>query len=188
MRKTTKILLGMFFSGALVCGVGCGVAFAELTGLEYTGVHTYGLENCEESQVVYEMAHPEGRVLLDDFGLGDASTWSFSYDEAVAPGTVVFDVCCDPTVTDFEVHSPELAVYENDYAAIGEGEYSEVVRVAVYSYRHGAYDAFSALEPFLAELREGKFGDYAYQGAKVDIRASADLEGRIDFLSSAMWG
>ena len=187
MRKATKVLLGTFFAGALVCGIGCGVAFAEFTSLEYTGVHTYGAEDFVQEQVTYEVASSEGRVLFDDLYMG-AESWSFSYDDSVPANTLVFDIAYDPSFSSCEIGSADLAVYEEYYAGVSEGEYGEVVRMFFESYRPGVYDFFEVKDSFLEELREGKFGDYVYAGATVDIRASSTLEGRIDFLSTVAWG
>lgn len=106
MRKATEVLAGVFCAGALLCGIGCGVAFAELSSFEYVGEQAAWNENVTEHVIEldvgpYLKADSVHVIDIDDLiysfdAPGPEPVYRKELDDSLVRVTLVYDEACFP--------------------------------------------------------------------------------------------
>lgn len=105
MRRSQKILLGIFFAGVLLCGVGTGVAIGEYASMTYLGERQLGAELQETKNLDYTFDPALGVLQVRPFysGYHWGSQAEIKEDPAVPENTVRFEVTYIPETMDLFV-------------------------------------------------------------------------------------
>ncbi len=151
-----KILGLIFLAGVLICGFGCGIAFAQFSSFEYAGKRIVGSENIEHKTIEKDLID-SGEIHLDSFLYHD--NFSLIADENVPVNKIVFDIDYNPDAIDPRI---EGDVYSND-VDLGMQNEGEQQNQNFYMYGYKDDDMkyfFDAKDVFLSDIKQGKIGSY----------------------------
>ena len=86
-----------FLSGVLLCGLGCGVAFAQYSKMEYAGERIIGEENIVRETLEAEL-ESEGKILIPSYYTTSYSRYgtTLETDENIPKNKIIFDIEYNP--------------------------------------------------------------------------------------------
>lgn len=178
-RRTLGLI---FLAGVLVCGFGCGIAFAQFSSFEYAGERVVGMENTEQKTIVKNI-DSEGEIILN--GIFWKNMPEIVEDDSVALDEIAFDITYDPELIDPQVgidqYSYEVA---DDYAdnsdTVTAGCYENFY---IYGYRGDDVKYFFEIKDVLLEdLKDKKIGSYEVREiAEVTVRINPANIGRVGY-------
>lgn len=164
MRKTQKILIGLFLGGVLLGGIGTGVGLLEYSSFTYGGEKLLGEEHLVTENLDFSF-DLDGQTLIlgggyhvDEEVLGNLET-----DSAVPAGTVRYEVTYNqeelmPVLRFEEFEEPEDTMPETLEKPACKGTLYLTVR-----YQGGSSDFRLLMENkdrFLEELKQKKISSY----------------------------
>ena len=105
MRKSQKILLGIFFTGVLLCGVGTGVAIGEFTSMTYLGERNLGegMQVTSNFDFPFDPAEGDITVRLPRFGFHWEKLAELEEDPEVPENMIRFEATYVPQGVDLFV-------------------------------------------------------------------------------------
>lgn len=113
MTKYAKIMISCFVAGILLVGIGCGIAFFEISSLAYGGVKNYE-SNAADITSTYEETFDENTTSIN---IGDYHQDSINYtvitDESVPTNKIIFEVV--HPADSYVSYSYNNNYYEDDY-------------------------------------------------------------------------
>lgn len=112
MSKAVKAALAIMCAGALLAGVGAGVAFGEYSTLDYEKLPSSGSEQAITASETVEVA-AEGEVFISTVYGGGCSS-EIVADESVAPNTLLVNARCSGLADGIVVSKPRVSVYEDE--------------------------------------------------------------------------
>lgn len=100
MRKIQKILIGLFFGGVLLGGVGTGIALVEYSSFAYAGETKIGEENLVTRDFDYKFDPAKGKIAVK-CGWWEYEQYGSSVetDEAVPEGTIRYAITYNDKTT-----------------------------------------------------------------------------------------
>ena len=161
MRRSQKILLGIFFTGVLLCGVGTGVAIGEYASMTYLGERELGEDLRETKSIDYTFDPSLGvlQVRTPYFGYRWENQAELEEDPAVPENTVRFEVTYIPETMDLFVRE-ELELID-DIKRQPQNE-PQVQGYIWLDWQH--YDATKLLirekDRIIADLKNHSFASY----------------------------
>jgi len=168
MSKFQKALLGAFCAGVLLCGLGAGIAFSELSALNYGGKTILGVQEMVTKDLEIALDQVNGSYQVSG-GYYDSRPSEILLDESVPEGTVRFQVTYNANRVEPMVYVDEKEKY------VGLDWYWESVdEVEMF---------FAVKEQFLAELKEGVLSSYEVEDiAEINIYIHPAMEGQISLI------
>lgn len=174
--KKWMILAGCFLGGILICGLGAGVGFVELSGLSYAGERHMGtVKETTLSCRLYDYENTD-IYFIDHYMDRKNGRPEMVSDNSLPAGSVEMDVKYND---DFE----EPYLYQSSLygqTADGENETEEIsIRVALYTDSLKIIMKYKDI--FLEDLKNGQLGSYYHNDGYFSveqIRYSPDLEGK----------
>lgn len=102
MRRIQKILLGTFFAGVLISGIGTGAAIAEYSSFTYLGERVLGQEKMTTTNLDYTFSPEKGAIQIFpiQYGYYGGDALEILEDPAVPEGTVRFEITCNPNLAE----------------------------------------------------------------------------------------
>lgn len=169
MRKSTKILLGIFCSGILLSGIGIGAAFVEFSTLEYAG--SYFMPEDAVKEKTFELVVDPAEQSLLRLGNSPRDMAAIVYSSDIPENTIQWTVAYNKNVYD-----PELLV-KNYHSNEEVWKYMDVC----FKYREGISDFslfMSWKDQMLKDLKQHKISSYDMAGGyTVSIVVSESLAG-----------
>ena len=167
-----KRLVIIFLLGVLVCGLGCGISFAQFSSFDYAGKKIIGSENTESKTLTGEISSA-GYIYIDDLRrYYDAEVVG---DDTVPANEIVFDITYNPDLID-----PQLGHDWN----INDGENERAFdSYYIYGYRGDDIQYFFEIkDEFLADIKEKKIGSYEVQDiVSVTVRLNPNNMNRLNY-------
>lgn len=128
MRKIQKLLIGIFFGGVLLGGIGTGIALVEYSSFAYAGETKIGDENLVTRDFDYKFDTAKGKIAV---GCG---WWKYEQygsrvetDEAVPQGTIRYAITYnDRTTQPYLVY--DEAPEAEEVTVEGSGEEQEIIQ------------------------------------------------------------
>lgn len=169
MRKSTKILLGIFCAGILCAGIGIGAAFVEFSSMEYVG--NYFMPEDAVKEKTFELVVDPAEQSLLRLGNSPREMAAIVYSSDIPENTIRWTVTYNENV-----YEPELFV--QNYHSNGEiWKYMDVY----FNYREGISDFslfMSLKDQVMKDLKQRKISSYDLGGGyTVSIVVSESLAG-----------
>lgn len=174
--KKWMILAGCFFGGILICGLGAGVSFVELSGLSYAGDRQMGtIRETSISCQLYD--YEDADIYFYNYRTKKNQRPEMVSDNSLPAGCVEMDVEYND---DFE----EPYLYQNNSygATTEEGMEVEEVGIHVSLYADSVKVMMKYKDILLEDMKNGQIGSYYHDDAYFNvekIRYSPDLEGKL---------
>ena len=179
-----KFLGLMFLAGVLICGFGCGIAFAQFSSFDYAGETIIGSGQTEQKTIVADLTD-KGEIYLNAVARGDK--FEVVEDASVAVDEIAFDISYDPAFID-----PEIGVDSNSYTVTHEdpmedtGYYEEeeyYENFYIYGYTGDDVEYFfKAKDALLGDLKKKKIGSYEIQEiSAVTVRINPANMDRVEY-------
>lgn len=155
----------MFLAGVLICGFGCGIAFAQFSSFEYAGEKIIGSGQTEQRTITKPLAE-KGDIYLN--GMWHINNFEVVEDESVAVDEIAFDITYDPAFIDPQVgvdSSYDYMDYSDDYADRAD-YYDDNYYENFYIYGYNGEDIkyfFEAKDAILNDLKNKRIGSYEVQ-------------------------
>ncbi|MCM1156094.1 MAG: hypothetical protein NC314_04845 [Roseburia sp.] len=142
MSRLHKVLIATFCCGVLLCGMGAGVMFTELDGLQYGGTQIIGSSDMQTKNIDVEFASEEEMQKVESGYFGGMGT--LQTDSSIPKNTIRFQVT-------YDAERIEPYVFTAD----------ETDERIVFSWYWTGHDEdleffMEAKDVFLQNLREGK--------------------------------
>ena len=161
-RKTLGL---MFLIGVLVCGFGCGIAFAQFSSFEYAGDRVIGGDETEEKTIVKKISE-KGEIVLSGVITGDEV--NIVEDESVPMDEIAFDIVYDPSLIEPAVGTDGYTYteYSSDYLMTDSGDENDLnddgyEYFYIYGYKGDDMQYFfQAKDQILKDLKNRKIGSY----------------------------
>lgn len=164
-----KLALILFLAGALITGIGAGVAFGEYSSFR---IVTVCEEELDTKEFVYELSGDSSKgIILSNRGYS-AEHVSFGTDESVPAGEIHIDVSYDPEFITPSLYTTDIEEYINDeYDFSWEYFYDKYEYYNYISDEAGYMKAVAAAEEEASKKREEYREKY---DAVVGIEITAD--------------
>lgn len=163
-----------FLSGVLICGLGCGVAFAQYSKLEYAGERIIGGDNIV-TETYESTVESEGKIYVASYYTRYGV--NMETDENVPADKIMFDIEYNPErfapaiekseeyddvryVREVVNQYGEVIDYEEDYRTDTEKKIGVVYDIGRSIYNDEVKDFFEAKDMFLSDIKKGKIGSY----------------------------
>lgn len=167
MRKITKVLLGIFFVGVLLSGIGVGLAFVEYSSFEYLGEEAIGGKEMQTDKVVFTAGEDIEKTVKLDFPFFYGRLEPVVYDGSLPENTIVCEI-----------------TYNSELWSLVDG--SRTGGMTEYYYVDAIWTGndFSLImekkDEILKDLKDRKFRSYDWNDEiTVRIKAHPNLEGRL---------
>ena len=181
-----KFLGLMFLAGVLICGFGCGIAFAQFSSFDYAGETIIGSGQTEQKTIVEDL-NDKGEIYLGGMRRGDK--FEVVEDASVAVDEIAFDITYDPVFID-----PQIGTDSNNTTAVvhyedtvdGTGYYEEeeyYENFYIYGYTGDDMEYFfKAKDALLGDLKKKKIGSYEIQEiSAVTVRINPANMDRVEY-------
>lgn len=153
-RKKLGIAFGI---GVLICGLGCGVAFAQYSGFSYAGERFIG-ENNIVTETIEKNIDSDSKLII--YPVVKYCEINQIADEEVPSDKIMFDVEYNSDVIDLKV---DMAEHEKDeYLEEPETEFY----FGDYTSSDGVKEMFVLKDELLKDLKDKKIGSYSVTGIK----------------------
>lgn len=178
-----KFLGLMFLAGVLICGFGCGIAFAQFSSFDYAGETIIGSGQTEQKTIVEDL-NDKGEIHLGGMRRGDK--FEVVEDAGVAVDEIAFDITYDPVFIDPLVDS-DVYNYNEYYGDDNSVErvYDENSYEEFYIYGYTGDDVeyfFKAKDALLGDLKKKKIGSYEIQEiSAVTVRINPANMDRVEY-------
>ena len=168
-----------FLSGVLLCGLGCGVAFAQYSKMEYAGERIIGGENIVKETLEAEL-ESEGKILIPSYYTTSYSRYgtTLETDENIPKNKIIFDIEYNPErfAPAVERHTQyedilygtervneygEVIDYREEYKTDPEKVIGEVYELGRPKYYDDVKDFFEVKDMVLSDIKNGKLGNYS---------------------------
>lgn len=163
-----------FVAGVLICGLGCGVAFAQYSKFEYVGVKYIG-DGKTESGTVESTLEADGKICVESYGVSESM--ELVADTNVPADKIYFDVVYNPERISLGVEkvipTNEIAyivktVDENGNEITTEEYYDEneedadrtMYYIGRWKNHDEVYDFFEIKDELLSDLKKKKIASY----------------------------
>ncbi len=161
MRKSQKILLGIFLTGVFLCGVGSGVAIGEFTSMAYLGERQLGedMQVTENFDFAFDPAEGDIKVQRPRFVYRGKTQVVLEEDPKVPENTVRFETTYIPECADLFVEFEEELI---DDVNEPETEERRTQRTIWLDRRY--YDCFPVIvrekDAIIEDLKNHSFASY----------------------------
>lgn len=165
MRKMQKILLGVFFGGVLLGGIGTGVALVEYSSLAYGGEKIIGEEGLVTREIDYAFVPEEERVSIVSGYWADG----VEADDTVPEGIIRYEITynentVEPTVCSWEAGEAEQEAWEDEKEDAENNSTLKMRQICLelqIRYIQSDFALFmECKDEILAELKQKKLFDY----------------------------
>lgn len=168
MRNITKVLLGIFFAGILLGGIGVGMAFVEYSSFEYLGEETIGGKEMKTDRLVFTVEEGAAKKIELDLRFFHEMSGPVVYDSSLPKNTIVCEI----------TYNSELRCFDSGSRTNKTTEYYYVDTMWIGN-------EFSLLmerkDEILKDLKDGKFRSYDWDDEiTVKIKAHPGLSGRLE--------
>ena len=162
-----KIILCTLILGLLLCGIGGGILFGELSELNYSGEYIYKTSTPQTDDILLTLEFcPEGPILINPFRYDVVSLLTdVQVDESLEEGTIRIQITYDP-----ELIRPDFYVSPG----VPDSDYAGYIDLNFYD-RDTLKPLFQMKEQLLHDLKNDRFGSYSYESV-LDIAISAAPE------------
>ncbi len=186
MSKAVRAALTVLCAGALLAGVGAGVAFGEYSSLRYEELPVSGSDQTITASETVEVAG-EGDVFISTVYGGGCSS-EIVADESVAANTLVIDAQCSGLADGIVISKPRVSVYEEEVcredspAKLSRSEERVTTDISVHPevyYEDGFSELMRNKDVVLEGLKKGVVYDIpnAYDDFRVEVRVNpVDLD------------
>ena len=165
-----------FLAGILLCGLGCGICFAQYSSFEYAGVKDIGIENLVSDRTEIEIGD-KGTIYIATGR--DCQNRNIIPDDTVPKNKIIFDVTYNPEKIEMCVNRFLWSeMYENDQLTDADELYNEDIYIGSYKYASETEDFFEIKDEFLADFKKNRISAYNIVSIKtLDIRVNpADVQ------------
>lgn len=176
MLKKNKMIIAVavFCTGVLFGGIGTGIAIAEYTSLEYTGIHNLGAEymKTENFDVTVDLEEGKKIEIIDNYWMT-----GIDYDASVPVNTVRYVVTYNSDLMNF---SADYMAYEENSDV--ENPYQGYVYLN-HLYKNSEFDLIMRnKDKILEDLKRGRFGTYLTGGIEtVEVLVNPEMKLLFDF-------
>lgn len=180
------ILAGCFFGGILICGLGVGVSFVELTGLSYAGERQMG--TIKETTLYHQVDEYETMETcwIQCYGNRNNNRAEIVSDNSLPAGSIEMDVEYNddfeqPYLYQVNSYSSQEETEEGEEGVFAEEGY---IHISLYSEPIKIIMRYKDI--VLEDMKNGQIGSYypdngAYFTIK-EIRYSPELENKIKII------
>lgn len=131
MRKIQKLLIGMFFGGVLLGGIGTGIALVEYSSFAYAGEKKIGEENLVTKDFDYSFDPARGKISV---GCG---WWEYEQygshietDETVPQGMIRYAITYnDRTTQPYLIYDERLETEDDSFDPEGAADAAELANI-----------------------------------------------------------
>lgn len=189
-----------FLSGVLLCGLGCGVAFAQYSKMEYAGERIIGGENIVKETLEAEL-ESEGKILIPSYYTTSHSRYgtTLETDENIPKNKIIFDIEYNPErfAPAVERHTQyedilygtevvneygEVIDYREEYKTDPEKVIGEVYELGRPKYYDDVKDFFEVKDMVLSDIKNGKLGNYRVEYIEsITVRVNPANADRVEF-------
>ena len=190
-----------FLSGVLLCGLGCGVAFAQYSKMEYAGERIIGGENIVKETLEAEL-ESEGKILIPSYYTTSYSRYgtTLETDENIPKNKIIFDIEYNPErfAPAVERHTQyedillygteivneygEVIDYREEYKTDPEKVIGEVYELGRPKYYDDVKDFFEVKDMVLSDIKNGKLGNYRVEYIEsITVRVNPANADRVEF-------
>lgn len=177
MRKVQKVLVGIFFGGVLLGGIGTGVALVEYSSLAYGGERMIGEEGLVTREIDYAFVPGEERIsIVSGYWIDGVEV-----DDTVPEGIIRYEVTynentVEPSVCSWEAGKAEQEAWEDEDEQTEAGIWQEDAEEPVME----AAETEAALEYGGVGVRE----EAVMEAAKTEGYKYTCLEFRVRYIQS----